>query len=202
MLKILFLVILACIGYSQISSAEIYLAPGFSPGGTLSVTSGQSYNVDLIMSIRTPGEIVSAYDLDVLYNRSILLPTAVSFSSALGNVSSYEVYQASNFTVNGVANLKAVSLLADSDLKALQNTMGGNILLATLTFTAVANGNDTLAYDWGPTSRGLRDVKGSKNTAYSVVPEPSTYLLSLIAGAGVAAAVGLSRRQSRRILPL
>ncbi len=198
MLKLVYsLVIAVFIGYAFQAPAEIYLAPEFSPSGTVSVTSGQSYNLDIIMSIRSPGEIVSAYDLDVLYNRSILIPTSVSFGGALGSVASYELFQGSSFAVSGVANLKAVSLLADSDLVALQSGMGGNILLATLTFTAVANGTDTLAYDWGLTSRGLRDVKGSNNTAYTVVPEPSSYLLALIAGVGVAAAIRLSRRAPR-----
>jgi PEP-CTERM motif len=197
------LIIAVCLGAAQLSSAEIFIAPGFSPSGTLSVTNGGTYRVGIVMSIRTPSEIVSAYDLDVLYNQSILNLTSISFGSALGtytgDLGTTEVLQRSNFA-NGVANLKAVSLLSDLDLFARQDGMGGNILLATVTFTGTGTGTDTLAYAWGLTSSGLRDVKGAANTAYSVVPEPSTYLLSLIAGSGVAATVWFSRRRSRRSL--
>jgi PEP-CTERM motif len=199
-----FLLLAACLGAAQFSSAEIFTAPGFSPSGTLSVATGQTYKVDIVMSIRTPGQIVSAYDLDLLYDQSILTPVSVSFGNYLGTYSSdfglTEVLQASNFAVSGVANLKAVSFLYDSDLATLQNGLGGNILLASMTFTGTGTGTATLAYDWGLTSRGLRDVKGAANTAYTVVPEPSTYLLSLMAGSAVIAAVRLSRRRSGKPL--
>lgn len=194
------LVLAACLGTADVSMAGIYLTSSLSPGGAITVGAGdvgKTYNVDVYASIVTPGEIISAYDLDVLYNHSILNPASVTFGPWLGSVTSYEVLQGSNFTVDGVANLKAASLItSDADIYTLQQPAGGNILLATLTFTAVNSGVSSLSFDWGLTSRGLRDVKGMNNVAFTMVPEPSTLLCALIAGPIAAAAVWYRRRRS------
>jgi hypothetical protein len=124
----------------------------------------------------------------------------VTFGTNLGSYDSNpaltEVLQVSKLGVSGVANIKAVSLLTDAELQ--QNFQMGpvpkNIQLATLTFTPTQTGSATLSFDWSNT-RGMRDVKGLENQRYTIIPEPSTYLLSVIAGAAVAAAARFRKRK-------
>ena len=185
------LLLTSCLGVASVSRAEIDISPGLT---TLQIDSTH-YQVEIFMSIVTTGEIVAAYDLDLRYNHSLWNPTGVTFGAYLGNPVSYQALQGSDFSVDGVANIKAVSLITDeTTLYTLQNSVRNHLTLATVTFTGTSV--SSLSYDWGLTSRGLRDVKGMNNVAYTMVPEPSTYLLAAIAGVAVAAAVRFRRKQA------
>jgi hypothetical protein len=184
------------IGLVQFAGAAAVATIGFSPGGSISVTSGGQYSWDLYVTIlpQSSTEIVSAYSLDVKYDPSILKLSLspVTFSSNLGNFSMLEVYQGYR-TGTGLVNIAAVSLLSDSELQTLQGTgsTSRSITLATLLFDATVSGSTSLSVSLNSTS-GLRDIKGTNNIVMDIVPEPSSYLLAVIA---LTAVVLAARRQ-------
>jgi hypothetical protein len=177
------------IGYGQMAAATP-ITVGFSG---ITDNGGDSYSVNVILTGLTTGGIVSAFDLDVLYDTAHLNVTSVTFNNLLGRPS-FEVLQAANYltTKAGVIDFAAVSLLSDSKLVTLQSASvaGGSITLATLTFTGdssyLTSGN--LAFDW---YQG-QDVKGLKNAVIAgYVPEPGTFLLF---GSGLLSLLGFRRR--------
>ena len=104
----------------------------------------------------------------------------------------------------GIFDVAAYSYLGDSALLTLQRTGGAtssapvNIKLASLNFTAANTGIANLSYDWS-NARGIRDLKGLNNQEIipTAVPEPSSYILSVIAGLIVAGVVRLRRRAEK-----
>jgi hypothetical protein len=196
-------VVMILVGLVQVAVAATVATIGFSPTGPRTVASGSPYSWDVFVTIAdsAPNQIVAAYSLDIRYDMGILTPALIEFSSKLGFASSFEVLQDYSLAKSGVVNIAAVSLLPDADLQALQGIGTGTrtVTLATLTFNAIASSTGTsLEADWS-THTGLRDVKGLNNMIISdssVVPEPSTYLLTVIAGAAVAIATRMRRNKS------
>jgi hypothetical protein len=168
---------------------------GFSNGGTINATVGGTYSVDVVISGMPSGQVVSAFDLDVLFNKNILSVNSVVFSPWLGSLDPllFEVLTNAILTKSGVANFASVSMLSDLELKTLQSSLNGTVTLATLNFGAIATGSSTLTFDWYPT----KDVKGvDAKVIYGygadpAVPEPGTILLL---GSGVAYLFRLRRR--------
>jgi hypothetical protein len=201
---------------------------GFSANAIQFINSSQqtTYSIDVIISILPQGlqagQIVSAYDLDVLYDPTLLVNTAVTFGPWLGNsVTTLEqpylgVSQKSIVTGLdgspgvGVVNFLAGSILSDIELQSLQSTLIDNgsqyVTLATLDFIAVAPGSAQLIFDWS-NARGTRDVKGMsfRQDGYEyagiilsdplAVPEPGTLLLTV---AGILALMALRLRADAR----
>ncbi len=91
------------------------------------------------------GEIVSAFDLDVLYDPAILNATSIAFGPALG-FTDIDTFASSIFAP-GRLDFANISLLLNDELAALQ---GNSVLLASLTFSAIGIGFSTLR-------TGLRD---------------------------------------------
>lgn len=190
-----YLAMALCLGSVSVARASIFISTDLA---TTKIDS-KTYEVEIFTSIKTPGEIVAAYDLDLLYNHSDWNPTTVTFSPSLGDPVLYEVFQGYNFSVDGVVNLKSVSLITDEKtLLSMQSPLSRHLTLATVTFSALEPDTvSTLAFGWGMTSGGLRDLKGMNNMQYThVVPEPSTFLLTLIGGSGIVVAVRCRRRKS------
>jgi hypothetical protein len=182
------------VGLIQVAGAATVATIGFTPHGVT------SWDVFVTISADAPNQIVSAYSLDIRYETNILNPTLnpVTFTSNLGYATSFEVLQDYSLAKSGVINIAAVSLLSDAELQTLQGTGVRKITLATLLFNNPNSTDTTLTADWS-THTGLRDVKGLNNMIISdssVVPEPSTYLLAVIAGAAVVAAARIQRRRS------
>lgn len=96
--------------------------------------------------------IVSAFDLDVLYDPNLLASQDIKFGPWLGDPALFEVIEdpTGSATASGVLDFSAVSLLSDADLKTLQQSAQGTLTLATLNFTALAGGNAALQFSWGP----------------------------------------------------
>ena len=166
---------------------------GFSPASQ-TVAVGDFLSVDLVIS-DLGGEIVSAYDLDVVYDASILSAVSVSFGPLLGDELLFEVFNDYDLSVPGLVDLAQLSLLSDAQLLALQG--GDSFVLATLGFDAVGLGTSSLDFVFD----AFNDIKGmnaqpleivAQSGAASAVPEPSAAVVFALGAAVVAA--GIRRR--------
>ena len=134
----------------------LYLGPAsavsinFSPSNS-SVLEGDFLNVDIVISdlYATDGsrEIVSAFDLDVTYDSSVLNATGVSFGALLGANTSTDFFDFSSdaFIVSvlslgppGRVDFAESSWLTNADLLSMQPD--DNFTLATLSFEAIGVG--------------------------------------------------------------
>lgn len=160
---------------------------GFDPSST-TASVGDTVLVDVLVS-DLGGDIVSAYDLDVVFDASVLSASSVSFSAALGSAGQ-AFYDAS--AAPGLVDLAAVSLLSDAALLAIQG--GDSVTLATLAFTKTGDGATSLGFVFD----AVNDVKGAGAQVLalevapgsvgppvtSAVPEPTAALV-FSAGLGV-----------------
>lgn len=149
---------------------------------------GDSLAVDIVAT-NLQGEIVSAYDLDIVYDSLVLAATGVTFADGLGDSLFFEVIEAFDVTMPGLVDLAQVSLLPDDTLLAMQG--GNEVFLATIVFEALGPGispldfvfdafNDVKSFD-----AAILPVTGMPGAvtveAPVAVPEPPT-LLMLLAG--------------------
>jgi hypothetical protein len=206
------LVLAVSIVWAQLAGAATIATVGFAPQNsssitsslTTSVTNGINYSFDVYVTVLVSDQIVAAYDLDVKYNFTMLRPSLTNpaaFTSILGDTQGVDYLATGNTNAYGTVNLSAVSFLWDTGLQAKQQTGSAsvtpvNLKLATLSFFAVDSGETTLYF--GSSSTPLvRDIKGLENAViYDAVPEPSTYLLALVAGIAVAIAARRQRSKS------
>lgn len=162
---------------------------GFSPNGLINVAAGNTYNIGVAISGLGPGEIVSAFDLGVRYDQTLLQPVNVTFGPWLGDPSLLDVFEWSSTTLLGLIDIAAVSLLPDSQLQSNQAPANGNLNLATLSFNSVANGTTSLAFDLSPGQQVIGLSNQPMN--FSTVPVPAAFMLF---GSGVAALLPFIRR--------
>jgi hypothetical protein len=172
----------------------------FAPSDTEGFV-GDLFNVDVVvsgLSFGESGEIVSAFDLDVLYDPAILNATSIAFGPALG-LTNVDTFASSIFSP-GRLDFANVSLLFNDDLAALQ---GDSVLLASLTFSAIGIGSSMLSFDTlappgitlvgrDPFSTLPVDFAGSAlltiNERPTGVPEPGALALLGLGLLGIAAA--------------
>jgi len=172
----------AALAFALIAAAPVRAVTiDFVPASPYAVTSGGTLSVAVVVS-GLGGDIVSAYDLDVLYDSGVLTPagTPVAFSLMLGDSAFFEVLESTNTSVAGVLDFAAVSLLSDAALLTLQG--GSSVTLATMTFDVIADATTALAFSW----TAGNDIKGANNRVIFPTPEPGTLLL-IAAGLVVAA---------------
>jgi hypothetical protein len=131
---------------------------------------GQPVNVNVDISGAT-GNPITAYDLNVTYDSSLLSPVGVSFGLYLGDPSLFEalISDTGVNTAPGVVDFAEVSLLSDADVLSLQAPANGAFTLATLQFTALQDGQSNFALVYGPGN----DVKcANDQVCVPSIPEP------------------------------
>lgn len=172
------------------------------------VQTGDAFAVDVVVSgLSAANEIVSAYDLNIGYDASILNATAVSFGAYLDDLAFPGLsFQDAVLTNPGSINIAEVSLLSDAEL-ALQQP--DSFTIATLSFKALMAGVSPIAFAADPVY-GI-DVKGTNANILSLdvsngtvtvkpgisVPEPNTLALMLIAFVGLPLTQSIRRRRTK-----
>lgn len=130
---------------------------------TNAVAVGGSFTVNLtITGLSTLGEVVSAFDVNVLFNNALLNNTVFSFDATLfGGVANVDF----STTLNP-GNTGAImnSFSSDADLALLQTAVSFN--LGRLTFTAMAAGDSLLTF--GPDANFDRLVVGRNGAALAL----------------------------------
>ena len=117
----------------------------FAPASA-TVALGDSFAVDVVVSglLAAPGgEVVSAFDLDVLYDGTILAATGFRFSDGLG-LPEIDAFTSVSGTA-GRIDFASVSLLDAITLFGLQGT--DSLVLGELLFDTVGIGRSALTFD-------------------------------------------------------
>jgi len=199
LLRIAVVTIVLFFGVIQ-ATPTIAISIGFDPSSQI-VDIGDLFDIDVVVSgLDAAGEIVSAYDLDVLYDDAVLSATAVTFGLDLGDPFFFEVFNGFDISTPGLVDFAQLSFLSDLELNAIQ---GDTVTLATLYFQVVGLGTSLLTFDPDP-AFGI-DVKGNNASllAFSEVgtarvapvPEPTTLLLTV---SGLAGLFGMRRKPRKR----
>jgi len=179
--------IAALLASSAFQTANAYQLT-FNPQ-TQSVAVGGNVAVDAVLSgLTSASQIVSAFDVSVDFNSSIVSFLSGTLGTNFGALASF-----ANPTVSGSSiswNLTSAELDA-----ALQGMQGDSVSLGTLNFNALAVGSSPLSYSYS-------DVTGLNSSALSPdlltgnitvtgtgpVPEPSTLMLLSLGVLGMLAA--------------
>jgi len=169
------------------------------------VTSGDVIKVDIVAS-DLGTEVITAYDMAVAYDDTLLTLDMIAYSDVLGtacentdaSADCEAFYDMGNVDGPGFADPNLFSILDLATLAGLQG--GGDFILASLVFTANADADLTsFAFNW----RGINDVKCNDTqrpqdldyicspTGEPGIPEPGTVLLLSLGFL----ALGLARRK-------
>jgi len=147
--------------------------------------------VDIVVS-DLGGEVVSAFDLDVSYDPSVLSATGVQFTNNLGDPNLFQALVVSDLSTPGIVDFAENSLITPF-LPAIQ---GDSVVIATLSFLAIGIGVSELLFvpDTVPQVSG-QDLKGLSNNilaleavgdaSISVVPLPGALWLMLTGLMGI-----------------
>lgn len=152
----------------------------------LTVDTGDSFTVDLM--IDGEGDLIGAFDVDILYDSSLMTFTSYTLGTVLGVAS--EALNLSAGDLGGIIDLAEVSLLYPIV------SQPASFSLATLEFTCIGAGVSTISIDpnliigddWGdPLSVSSLGTVTVTQQGTAPVPEPATLLLmgSGLAGMGV-----------------
>lgn len=152
-------------------SAHAVLIVSFDPAPPSSVSRGESLLVNIVVS-DLGGEVVSGFDVDILFNISVLRVDLVFVTTELGDFNLGEASVTGGLLSVGL-NVAAVSFLGDADLLALQD--GESIRLFSVEFDAIDDGTTDFAF-------GSVEVVSS-----APIPEPTSVVLfgigALVVGA-------------------
>jgi hypothetical protein len=172
------------------------LVLGFSPT-SVPGSVGDSVSVDVVATA-LGSDVIGSFDLDVLFDSSVLLATNVVFGTALGSEALFEAFTDFDLTTAGVVDFAEVSFLSLAQLDVLQSDP---ITLATLHFNIIGPGQSALTFrldvdnvvtdaDGDPLEVVTRSGSVGTSTA---VPEPSAALVFAAGCALVATRVRRAR---------
>jgi hypothetical protein len=128
----------ACVASLHAGATSIQLSPVLTD-----TTVGSSFSVNITISGLnglTPSLALADFDLDISYNASLLHASGVSFGTGLGSPTSLFGF---DLSAPGIVDLFAVSI---ADYATLHGLQGDSFTLATLTFSSLATGTDSLAF--------------------------------------------------------
>ena len=203
--KQLGLCLVAIFGLLQFSSASA-ISLNFVPSNQ-TVNLNQSFGVDVVVA-NLGNEIVSAFDLDVVYDPLVLSATDFQFTTNLGSLDpfDFEIFFADSFITPGRIDFAELSLLSDAELDSRQ---GDSVVLGTMTFEAIAVGVSSLIFD--PNTFPGIDIKGRDAlrllnldvgdgsvtvNAVAVIPLPGAAILMLTGLLGI----GVASRKRKRVV--
>jgi hypothetical protein len=131
---------------------------------TNTVNLGETVSVDIVVSQRDQPEeaAITAFDLDVAYDDSIISLTDASFGTNLGEPD-VDSYTDTIFSYSGLQDLYQDSYFLDDEIVDLNMQPDDSFTLATLTFDATGLGSTELSFvgDW-------LEVVGLDNTVLDV----------------------------------
>jgi hypothetical protein len=193
-----FALVLALIALATTAARDASaLVLSFSPT-SVPANVGDSISVDVVASALGTDEI-AGFDLDVLFDASILAPTSVVFGTGLGDPSLFEALTSFGFTP-GVVDFAEISFLSESELDALQSEP---LVLATLGFDVIGSGLSALTFRLDATNlvvdadgNTLEVTTRAGSVGNAVVPEPSAALVFAAGAALIAARVRRARAAS------
>jgi hypothetical protein len=134
--------LLAILAPTCIQAGPLLLA--FEPS-VQTQNAGDAFFVDVVLQGLDPAvdtDLVSAFDLDVLFDPTIVSFAGVTFGASLG--SDFDQFGEASAT-GGLLDVFQFSFLSDADLKGLQP--GTSMTLFTISFVALAPGFSPLAFD-------------------------------------------------------
>jgi hypothetical protein len=167
----------------------VSIIPSFQSGNI-----GDTFIVGVNVAL-SPGEEIGSFDLDVLFNSSVLSLVDAVLGSGLGTgVNQIEI---ASGLLGSAVDLAQVSLLNEATLQSLQ---GSSFSLATLTFQAIAEGFSALTITQAILADGNLNTTqlpvtlqhGGIQIGTTPIPEPGTWVLMSV---GLGLTILLRRRR-------